>query len=352
MLNTNNTNLIYPKRLAIIIFLFVSLGLITAAACSSNIESLNNSEINSTPIETENEQMNISSIAYPAEPLPPAELDDDEKRKTFSFHDHENDEVVHWRVVTENGDIIELYRDGEKLSDEEMKENEDYINDKLTEIEEGFDDIDDIDFDELHESLKDLKFNFNFEFDDESFAESMKHLKKGLKHLKDQKFHFEFDFDDDLHDFNFDSDDFRESMKELKENLKGLDKMKFNFDFDNEDFKEGMREFRKNMKDFKVDMSEFKANMRDFDVDMSELKSEMEELKVELKKLDGFLDETKSELIDDGYIDSGDEDYEMELDEDEMIVNGKKLPDDLHKKYLNIYEKHFDKKLDDRVIVK
>ena len=347
MLNKNNNKLLYPKKLAVIVFMIISLGLITAAACSSNIDNLNNNELNNTLSATQNENINFAAIASPAEPakpLPPA--DDEAKRKTFSFYEHENGDEVHWKVVTKDGEIVELYKDGEKLSDEEMSENEDYINDKLAEIEEGLEEIDEIDFDELHESLKNLKFNFKFDFDDESFTASMKQLKEGLKHLKDHKFNFEFDFDDD---WDFDSESFRE---ELKESLKELDHMNFEFDFDKEEFKEGMREFRDNMKDFKVDMKEFKANMKDFDVDMSELKNEMKELKVELKKLDGFLDETKSELISDGYVDEDAEDYDMELHEDEMIVNGKKLPDDLHKKYLDIYEKHFDKKLEDRVRVR
>jgi uncharacterized coiled-coil DUF342 family protein len=176
---------------------------------------------------------------------------------------------------------------------------------------------------------------YNFHFNDESFAESMKQLKEGLKHLKKHNFQFEFDFDDETK-FEFNGEEFRERMKELKENLNGFDNQKFKFD--NEEFKESMRGLKKNLKNFKFDMSEFKNEMR--------------ELKVELKKLDRFLDETKLELKKDGYFDADEDDFEMELSVSSMTVNGIQLPDNLHKKFLGFYERHMGKKLDDRVVVK
>jgi hypothetical protein len=65
-----------------------------------------------------------------------------------------------------------------------------------------------------------------------------------------------------------------------------------------------------------------------------------------MKKLDGFMDALREELESDGLIDNKDDDFDLDLSNDEMIINGEPVPDELFKKYKNMYEGHFGKKLD------
>jgi hypothetical protein len=62
--------------------------------------------------------------------------------------------------------------------------------------------------------------------------------------------------------------------------------------------------------------------------------------------------DVKDELISDDFISSEDDIEDFELSKDQMVVNGKKVDDNLHKKYLAIYKKHFGKDLSDDNAVK
>ena len=42
-----------------------------------------------------------------------------------------------------------------------------------------------------------------------------------------------------------------------------------------------------------------------------------------------------------------DENFSMKFNSKEMIINGNKVPDDLFKKYKEIYKKHYGKDIDD-----
>ena len=276
-------------------------------------------------------------------------------RKTLTFYDDDNfDDHVKWKVVLDDGKIEKLYKDGRRLSESEIEENEDYIYDKLEEIEESMKDLQ-VDLDDLEDELADLDFNFdfNFDFDDENFrmnmsfdedafAESMEQLSKALSKLKGQNYHFKFD-DDDWDWSDHDSDDwdskkFKKEMEKLKRELSKLEDIEIDIDMD--DFNDSMEELNESLKNLKI-------NMSGFDDEMVKLNIEMKGLKKDLQKLKSFLKDMSSELEWDGYIDDAGDDFELELNEDEMIVNGTRLPDKLHQKYLKMYEKHFGKKLED-----
>ncbi len=106
--------------------------------------------------------------------------------------------------------------------------------------------------------------------------------------------------------------------KELKEH-------KFSFDFDMDSFKEEMKDLREELKDLKIDLKD---------------------LDIELDKLDGFMEDLREELESDGLIDNKKDDFDLNLNKDEMLINGEPVPDDLFNKYKDMYEEHFDKKLD------
>lgn len=64
-----------------------------------------------------------------------------------------------------------------------------------------------------------------------------------------------------------------------------------------------------------------------------------------MKKLKDFIHDTKDELVKDKLMDEGDDLDDFTLSKDEMIVDGKKVSPELHKKYLELYKKHFGKEL-------
>ncbi|MFC2085141.1 hypothetical protein ACFLS9_08795, partial [Bacteroidota bacterium] len=287
--------------------------------------------------------------------------DGDDDKKKISFTDDEN---VNWDVTLENGEIIELYKDGQRISDEKIEEYEDYIYEQLEDLRIDLEKkrwkkqhLRDWDSKKWDDEEWDHKNNY---WDSEKFQKQMEKLHERLDVLKDIKFDFHFDdedwnfeFDEEDWDFDFDdedwedkahywdSDEFQDHMEKLHERLDVLHDLKFDFkfDFDEEEFEESMEEFCESMKDFSIDMDDFNDSMAD-------LKIDMKHLKVEMKKLKSFLNELREELVEDGYLEDEDEDFEMEFNEDEIIINGEKLPDSLHKKYLEIYEKHFDKELE------
>jgi hypothetical protein len=197
----------------------------------------------------------------------------------------------------------------------------------LKEMEADLADIDfDFDFDFDFE-FDDENFSMDINFDGEDFAESMEELGEALSKIKVNKYNYHFDDNDDWdheESSHWDKKEFKREMKKLKHELRNLDNIEIDIDMD--EFNESMEELRESLKDLDIDMSGLKKDM---------------------KKLKGFLKDMSSELEWDGYIDDADEDYELELDEDEMIVNGKRLPDRLHRKYLKMYEQHFGKELDD-----
>jgi chromosome segregation ATPase len=278
--------------------------------------------------------------------------DKDDDTKKYSFHEEFDGEDYYWKVYIEDGEIDRLYKDGERIDDSDLEKYEEFVFEKVEEIED--------DLDELHEDLADMKhdlkklkqlkhhnYEHNFKFDDhdfdfdididfdsEKFEASMEHLSDALSNL-DFDFDFNFDFDDNYNfennriHFRWDSDKFERGMQKLERKLEKLDNLNISIDMDMDGFAESMEKFGE--------------SIGNIEIDLSGLEDELEELKVELKKLDEFLDEASEELVEDGYIDNEDEEYDLVLNKRKMVVNGERLPEKLHKKYLDIYEDHFDR---------
>ena len=178
-----------------------------------------------------------------------------------------------------------------------------------------------------------------FDFNTEEFEKEMEKLKEELEVLKDMKFHFDFD-----------NEEFKAQMEELKKELSELDFEKLHFEFDDAEFRKSMEELKKDLKEqkysFHFDMDNFKEEMRELKEELKHLDIELDDLHIEMKKLDGFMDDLREELESDGLIDNKDDDFDLELNKNEMLINGKPVPDELFKKYKDMYEAHFGKKLD------
>ena len=396
MSNFSKENIYYQKKLFTIILIITSAASALLFACSST----NSEAASGNHYEQQVNQAGFVTIPAPPEPasLPnvpsaaddtpevsappdvpesPAKFYDDNSKKNFSFYAKSDGKETHWEVTIIDGDITEIFKNGSRIPYAEIPEYEDFIYHKLNEVR--------AELNELHGNagdhdgkkkkysahfknfnpdvhIKGMKdFEFNFQFDHDSFNKSMEKLHKELAKLNDMKFDFQFDSDDFKHEWknnHFDSLEFKEEMKELHKELAKLKDLKIDVDvdWDEEEFEENMREFKEDMKEFHLNMKEYEKDMANFEFDMqehekdmAELEIDMKELKAELKILEGFLKEVRSELVSDGYIDDADEDFDFELSEEKMVVNGKTLPDKLHKKYLKIYEDNYGKELEDKV---
>ncbi len=243
---------------------------------------------------------------------------DNGKRHKYSFSGHYRGEKIYWKVYLDDGEIVKVIKNGNRIPDSEISEYEDYLKDEISELKKKrhrnrrvYVDSDDFDLD------------IDVDFDSEEFAESMEKLGDALSNL-DINIDLDFDWDDD---WEWESDNFRESMRELKHNLRKLENADFHFNFDMDGFAEGMSEFAESMEDFEIDMSGFEESMED--------------LKEELENLKDFVHDMNDELVDDGYIDDDEEDYDLELNSHSMYVNGVKVPDSIHRKYVEMYVDYF-----------
>jgi bla regulator protein blaR1 len=247
-----------------------------------------------------NENLSAIEIAQPAVGVSSAVIGDDD-RNQFSFRENN----INWKAFFEKGKLVELYKNGEKIPKEQFSKYEDLIYKRYAEFEEEMAELD-VDMDELEIDMKQLKVdledmkNIKIDFDNEEFMEemeTMKHeLNRELSKLKDLDFNINIDID----------------LDELNESLKNI----------------------------KVDLS-------GFDEEMADLKIELTGLKKELRVLKRFMHNLKEGLVDDGYLEDDDDDFDLDLSREEMILNGKQLPESAHKKYLKLYKEHFGEELED-----
>lgn len=278
--------------------------------------------------------------------------------KSFSFKDSGSD----WRVDFENDKISSVYKDGARVPDSEVEKYKDMIYEKINDLKSDQRELSDkvyrfhFDADKFKENMKKFKHDFDsdkfmrfkIEFDDEAFEKGMKELEEGLSKLKDKNV-----------DLYFDSEKFKEKMKDLEENLKNIPvppippDIDIDVHIDMDRFKENMKDFEEQMKKNKImidssvfDMSDLKESMKELKKNMKGLKIEMDGLKSEMKNLKDFMSALKSDLVKDGYINSTEEEIDLRMNKDKTEVNGKEVRPEDHKKYLELYQKYFNKELE------
>jgi chromosome segregation ATPase len=179
-----------------------------------------------------------------------------------------------------------------------------------------------------------------FDFNTEEFEKEMEKLKEEFEVLKDQEFNFDFD-----------NDEFKEQMEKLNDELGELDLGDFRFDFDDTEFRNNMDELEKELDEkkysFHFDIDNFKEQMKELREELKDVKVDIKDLDIELDKLESFMDDIRIELKSDGFINEVDEEFDLELNKDKMLINGKPVSDELFNKYKDMYEEHFGKKLED-----
>lgn len=189
------------------------------------------------------------------------------------------------------------------------------------------------------EAVSSIADTFDFEIDMKDFEDEMEKLKKELKEADLYKYQFDFK-----------EEEFKAQMEKLKEELSDLDFEDFHLEFDNEAFKKNMDELKKELQEqklsFDFNSDEFKDEIKKLKEEMKELNIDMKDLHIELDLLDEFMTELKIELKSDGYIKDTSEHFELELNKDEMIINGNQVPQSVFNKYKKMYEEHFGSKPD------
>lgn len=268
--------------------------------------------------------------------------------QTFSFYKNEDGKDIRWEVNFKDGELSSVFKDGEKIPDNEIDNNRDMIYDRLDKVR-----------DQSHHITIDLS---SFKLDMKKFIEDMRKMKEELKNYK--------------YNFNFDNEDFKKGMEELSKELSGLKNKKIEIKFDTDKFRDEMEKLKrdinidihinnddleKNIDKLNDEIQNHKDELNHIDIDLSGLNEMMsnlnhhsrqtddnlKQLDENLKKLNEFTNELKEELKKDNLIENKNDKLDLDLNENGMIVNGKKVTGDLYEKYKKMYEELFNKKLTD-----
>jgi hypothetical protein len=250
------------------------------------------------------------------------------KIKKYHFSTWEDGDKVHWKAVLRNGELKELYKEGDKISEDDFDKYQDMVFDRVKRHHFNIDSFD--------ADIPDIDIHFNRD----QFDRQMNQLKKDLKGMKIRKF-----------DFQFDKDKFRKQMEMMKENLKELNDCDF---WEDDAMEETMEQVHKSLEELprnihvNIDADAIAKSMENVRIHMKDIKIDMSKLREKMKQLKSFLKDMRSELVRDGYLDDEDEDFEMEFTKDKLEINGKRLPDNLLEKYKEMYKEHFGKEISDK----
>jgi tetratricopeptide (TPR) repeat protein len=371
-MNTKNNNTVTGVRIAAFALLLIAMAAVSiyssSLAATSSPDLISASFVN--PFFDGGEKFSLKQPS--ADPVIPDTLSLKKGARTIKFSGDLNGEEKKFKARLKDGKLEELFIDGEKVAPADLPKYENMVVKKTEEYDSAMRNY--------REAMKNYKTSLN-------------DYKEKMKQFRGNRFDNEYNSDfrvDSLSGRYFDSSELREAMKELRRNLKEsfADKSQsmppinipqinippinippihippVNLDnlfeglkhlqFDSTEFNESMKEFNEKMKDFKFDMEKFKKEMKNnfvnneaFRNNMKELKKNMGTLKEKMRPLKGFLRETRDEMIKDNLIEPGEDLDGLKLTKEGMYLNGKKMSDDQHKKYLGIYKKHFGKEIED-----
>lgn len=297
-------------------FLFsLSVSFLLLTACSSS-ETVNNSE---------------STTSY----------------KTFTFKDG-NDL---YRVEFDNNKIKSIFKNNQKLPDNEIDNYRDRViyelknltNDFYSNREKPkrikiFIDKDFAERDSLESDKEEFEYpmSFKFKIDDDFLKDMRIELDSMMKELKDKDF-----------EIYISPDDMKSEIRRFKEHFK-----KFSLPeppkFDRDRVKEEMKRFREEMKKLDSIDIDLRDMFRDFqkqkkrNIEIIELKRNSDEQ----KKAKYLINELKEELMKDGFLESIDSELKFQMNDDKMSVNGKVLPEELICKYKELFKMHHKRDFD------
>ena len=256
--------------------------------------------------------------------------DDHKKQETFTFYSGEKQDK--YEAVFSDGVLIKLTKNGKLLSEDEMKDKEDLVYDRINDLGNKNNE------------------DFVFHFDNKKFGERMKHFGEEMKHFKPHM-HMMFD------SLNFNFDSLNSRLAPLK-NMKiqifkdlddedmdipdiEMDEKDFNINMDgiNKELEKAAEEIKNSKEEIaKLDIPELTKRV---DEEMKKANLDLKRSKKEIHKLDQFLKDIKQEMVKDNLIKNSGDKIDLKIDDGDIYVNGKKLPDDLAKKYKKLYMDKF-----------
>jgi|GEM_PF-1141661 len=286
----------------------------------------------------------------------------DSTQKTFTFHKITNGKDNLWKAVFEGGEIVKLYKNGKEIPQENLEDYKDIINEEIAGISPyqfGFHANDfhfHFDRSALDSTLKHLKESLSHKdfcwvdsaFNSEEFKAKMDSMRKDMQGLRHLNLCLPGRFD-----FKFDTSSFNKRMHELKKNIEHMKFDRRSYESDMGAFKEDMKKFGEQMKhsfnsgEFKSEMRKFEEQMKKFAEEMKHFSSDMKRSNHDLEKYHSFMKGIRHELVKDKLIKSEDEHFSMNFNSKEMIINGKRVPDNLFEKYKKIYKEHFGRDIED-----
>jgi hypothetical protein len=254
--------------------------------------------------------------------------DDHKKQETFTFYSGEKQDK--YEAVFSDGELTSLSKNGKLLSKDEMKDKEDLVYDRINDLG--------------NKNKEDFVFHFN----DKKFSERMKHFGEEMKHMKPH-IHMMLD----SLNFNFDTLAQLAPLKNMKIRIMSdmnddsdipdieMDEKDFNIDLDgiNKELEKAAEEIKNSKEEIaKLDIPELTKRV---DEEIKKANIDLKRSKKELHKLDQFLKDIKQEMVKDNLIKNPGDKIDLKIDDGDIYVNGKKLPDDLAKKYKKLYMDKF-----------
>lgn len=225
-----------------------------------------------------------------------------------------NGEDVKYKAEFSDGKLKTLYKNGVKLNEDDFKkEKKKFLkrlnklnhknqssNTEFTRVFPDEFDIDvDIDMDKIHKDVIKMKKKF-------SMIDSLNLSNLDSLNNKMKKFHIVI------------NDDFEAAL--------------------NESTNKPVRKFKR----FHISPPNFtckiEIDLDDVEKELEEANEELEEANIELKESQIRLDNLKKELIKDGLIDKESDEIKIEIEDDEITVNDKPIPDNLKEKYKKLLD--------------
>jgi hypothetical protein len=257
---------------------------------------------------------------------------DDHKKKSDTFIFYSGEKQDKYEAVFSDGELKSLSKNGKLLSKDEMKDKEDLVYDRISDLG--------------NKNKEDFVFHFN----DKKFNERMKHFSEDMKQIKPH-IHMMLD------SLNFNFDSLKSQLAPLK-NMRiqifndlndedidipdiEMDEKDFNIDMDgiNKDLEKAAEEIKNSKEEIaKLDIPELTKRV---DEEMKKANLDLKRSKKEIHKLDQFLKDIKQEMVKDNLIKSSVDKINLKINDDGISVNGKKLPDDLADKYKKMYKDKF-----------
>lgn len=159
---------------------------------------------------------------------------------------------------------------------------------------------------------------------------------------------------------NFNNKEFQAEMKKLQEKIADMNLPDFKFNFNDEEFRAQMEKLDSNLQNIEIEIPEINIDLdedclkealsdisENLDDEMNKLDFNMNELNFELIKVNEFIRDLKSEMVKDGVLNNKDEAINIDFESDAIKINGKVIPEILKEKYKAMFEKYFDKELNE-----